>query len=138
MKLLIAGSRTIPADNLKLISDIICDHPWFFNESIIEIVSGKALGADRLGENWAKKYHIPIKYFPANWNKYGKSAGHIRNKEMAEYCDKGIIIVDSNLMEKSKGSMNMIKNMENNKPYIIIYFDPTYKEKNTTIRIGKI
>ena len=50
-----------------------------------EVVSGAAKGADTCGEEWARSKGIPIKRFPADWDKYGKNAGIIRNGEMARY-----------------------------------------------------
>lgn len=55
----------------------------------IEIVSGCCRGADKLGEQYASEHNIPVKRFPADWLKYGKKAGYIRNKEMADYASEG-------------------------------------------------
>lgn len=52
----------------------------------IEIVSGTAKGADKLGEQFASNWGIKVKRFPADWNAYGKSAGYIRNEQMAKYA----------------------------------------------------
>jgi hypothetical protein len=59
---------------------------------ITEVVSGAAKGADTLGERWAKENGIPVKRFPADWNRqpdgsYDKGAGHKRNEQMARYAD---------------------------------------------------
>ena len=48
------------------------------------IISGGAAGADSLAEKYAKENYIPITIYPANWPKYGKGAGPIRNKQMLE------------------------------------------------------
>lgn len=53
----------------------------------VEIVSGCARGVDSLGIQFAEKYGLKLTKFPANWNKYGKSAGYRRNVEMAKYGD---------------------------------------------------
>lgn len=74
------------------------------NNEEIEIVSGNARGADKLGERYAKEHNLPVKLFPANWDKYGKSAGYLRNQEMANYADVLIAFWD----EKSKGTKHMI------------------------------
>ena len=74
------------------------------NSEEIEIVSGNARGADKLGERYAKEYNLPVKLFPANWDKYGKRAGYLRNQEMANYADMLIAFWD----EKSKGTKHMI------------------------------
>jgi hypothetical protein len=69
----------------------------------IEIVSGKAKGADTLGEQYAKENGFSLKEFPADW-KIGKSAGYARNKEMAEYADACICFWNG----KSNGTKHMI------------------------------
>lgn len=74
------------------------------NNEEIEIVSGNARGADKLGERYAKEHNLPVKLFPANWDKYGKRAGYLRNQEMANYADMLIAFWD----EKSKGTKHMI------------------------------
>ena len=74
------------------------------NNEKIEIVSGNARGADKLGERYAKEHNLPVKLFPANWDKYGKRAGYLRNQEMANYSDVLIAFWD----EKSKGTKHMI------------------------------
>lgn len=74
------------------------------NNEEIEIVSGNARGADKLGERYAKEHNLPVKLFPANWDKYGKRAGYLRNQEMADYSDMLIAFWD----EKSKGTKHMI------------------------------
>ena len=76
----------------------------------VEIISGHALGADTLGEKFAKAYGYPLKLFPADWGKYGRAAGPIRNEQMAKYAaeaDRGILIAFP--IGESKGTRNMIK-----------------------------
>ena len=70
-----------------------------------EIVSGGAYGADKLAERYAKEYNVPIKIFSAEWDKYGKKAGYIRNKKIWEYADLGIAFWDG----KSKGTQHSFK-----------------------------
>lgn len=70
----------------------------------IEVVSGGARGADSLGERYAVDSDMSIKEFPADWDKYGKSAGYRRNVDMAEYADALIAFWDG----KSKGTKHMI------------------------------
>ena len=76
----------------------------------IEIISGTAKGADTLGEQFAFNYGIKVKRFPANWNAYGKSAGYIRNEQMAKYAvsdgSYGVLIAFWD--GKSKGTKHMI------------------------------
>ena len=58
------------------------------------MVCGVANGADKLGEKWAIKNSIPVKYFAARWELYGKSAGYIRNADMSVYGEALIAFWD--------------------------------------------
>jgi len=57
------------------------------NQDIHIISGGCTKGGDRFAEHIAKWYHIPITIYPAQWHKYGKKAGAIRNKQIAEESD---------------------------------------------------
>lgn len=48
------------------------------------IVSGGATGADALGEMVGNALSMNIEIHEANWDRYGRSAGPKRNKEMLE------------------------------------------------------
>ena len=75
------------------------------NENDIIIVSGGAKGADTLGERYAKENDFKIEKYPANWEKYGKSAGPMRNKKMAQSSDMVICFWDG----ESRGTRSMIE-----------------------------
>ena len=64
-----------------------------------EVVSGVAKGVDKLGETWAKLEGIKVTPFPADWKKYGLSAGYKRNEKMALYSDALILIWDGESKE---------------------------------------
>lgn len=101
-KVIIAGGRDF--DDYRLLCmkahSLLCS----YINSEIQIVSGTAKGADKLGERYAKENYISLKQFPAEWSKYGKSAGYKRNVQMAEYADALIAFWDG----KSKGTKHMI------------------------------
>ena len=69
------------------------------------IVSGKAKGADTLGESYAGWRKLQVDSHPADWNKHGKSAGVIRNQQMAQEANGLIAFWDG----KSKGTKHMIE-----------------------------
>ncbi len=75
------------------------------NENDIIIFSGGAQGADYIGEIYAKRNGFKIEYFYADWDKYGKAAGPMRNKKMAQKCDYVICFWDN----KSRGTKSMIE-----------------------------
>jgi len=86
------------------------------NLQIAEIVSGGAPGADLCGEMYAQERGIPIRRFPALWGLYGRSAGPIRNREMAEYADYLIAFTSG-----GPGTSNMIRTMKSlGKPMTVI------------------
>lgn len=74
----------------------------------IEIVSGHANGADKLAEEYAKRLGLELKVFPADWKKYGRAAGPIKNKEMLEYILEGDPIVVAFWDGQSRGTKDMI------------------------------
>lgn len=98
MRVIIAGSRSI--DDYELLLDAI-EASGF---KITQILSGRARGVDKMGESYARRNKIPLKYFPADWDKYGKSAGIRRNVLMGENADALIALWDG----KSKGTAHMI------------------------------
>ncbi len=70
----------------------------------IVIVSGKARGADQMGERYAKLRGYAIDDHPANWDLWGKSAGYRRNEEMARNSEATVAFWDG----VSKGTKHMI------------------------------
>lgn len=98
-KLVIAGSRGIENDELvkKCYEDL--------GIKVIEFVSGTARGPDRSCVTLANELGIPCAKMPADWDKHGKSAGFVRNDEMAKYATFGLIIWDG----VSHGTKQMIE-----------------------------
>jgi hypothetical protein len=85
MKTIIAGGRDylLQDDDVSKLDSI--------KDQITQVVSGAAKGVDACGELWARQNNIPIKMFPADWKSYGKKAGYLRNKQMAEYADACVL-----------------------------------------------
>lgn len=73
-----------------------------------ELVCGMARGADLLGRYLWTHYGLPVHEFPADWRTHGKKAGHMRNKQMAEFGDVLLAFWDG----ESAGTRNMISTME--------------------------
>ena len=70
---------------------------------------GENRGADTMAERYAAEKDIPIQVFPAEWNKYGKTAGPIRNKSMLTYVMEETPAVIAFWNGKSRGTGNMLK-----------------------------
>ena len=105
MKIIICGGRDF--NDYILMEEIFEQVSSQNNFKNIEIVCGMAKGADRLGEELAKNKGFKIKYFPANWDLHGKSAGYHRNVEMAKYIlEDGMVLAFWN--RRSQGTKHMI------------------------------
>lgn len=115
MKTIIAGTRTFS-------NQMMFDHAMrLHGAEITEVVCGCAPGADWLGKKWAMDNKIPVRNFRADWVMFGKRAGPIRNRQMADYADACLIFWDG----KSKGTQNMIDEMrQRGKPCVVIEYIP--------------
>jgi hypothetical protein len=103
-RIIVAGSRTYTnkARVFELLDKIAEDQSK--KGCLIEIVSGLAKGPDMFGKEWAHKNDFTVHEFPANWDKYGKRAGYLRNVEMAEFSDALLAFHVNN----SRGTKHMI------------------------------
>ncbi|KAB0575639.1 uncharacterized protein DUF2493 [Fusobacterium naviforme] len=75
----------------------------------IRLVSGHARGADTFAEQYAAEKGIQIPVFPAEWKKYGRAAGPIRNRAMLEYAKEETPVVAAFWDGESRGTGNMQK-----------------------------
>jgi len=100
-KVIIAGSR-VYSDYAVLAQR--CDFLLSQVSDPIEIVSGAARGADALGERYASDRNLQCTRFHADWDRLGKSAGPVRNIQMAKYADALIAFP----IGKSVGTRHMI------------------------------
>jgi YspA, cpYpsA-related SLOG family len=101
LKIIVAGSRDF--NDYELLEEKL--NFYIGEHQDVEIISGMARGADRLGEKYAREKSLKLQKFLANWGKYGKNAGYLRNEEMARYASHAIIFWNG----KSKGTAHMIE-----------------------------
>ena len=95
---IIAGSRTY--NDFHTLLKAIENCPW----KITKVISGRARGVDQMGERWADYKDLPCDKYKAEWDKYGKRAGYLRNEVMADQAEALIALWDY----QSKGTRNMI------------------------------
>lgn len=123
MRICICGSRDFDTEeNFRTLERVLENllMELKIKKQEVEIVSGAASGADSLGAAYALKNDIELKLFKADWENQGKSAGVIRNKDMAIYSDLFVVFWDT----ISKGTKNMIDNIKKlDKEYYIYTFD---------------
>lgn len=99
MRTIIAGSRNI-CDPL-LLENAVANSGF----EISEVISGGAVGVDTLAIGYAIDNTIPLRLMEADWHRYGKSAGFVRNEQMARVADALIAVWDG----RSKGTFHMIR-----------------------------
>lgn len=127
-KIIICGGRDFGVRDSKNLYAIDSDMMLFmetlgnFNEQnkITEVVCGGAKGADTLGKQWATTFRVNVKSFEAEWNLFGKGAGHKRNMAMGDYASGAIAFWNG----KSKGTKHLIDYMRKiGKPVKVVMYD---------------
>lgn len=104
LKVVIAGYRNF--DNYDVLKKYVDTCLAEFGAQEIRIISGHCKGVDLMGERYAKEKGHSLEIYPAEWKKYGRAAGPIRNKQMAENTDILIAFTCAN----ATGTKNMITN----------------------------
>jgi len=99
-RIIIAGGRNYT--DYAHMEKVLDEHLDLTPQTVI--VSGKAKGADKLGEEYAEKRSLKVQAFPAHWDFFGKAAGHIRNQNMSWFSTHAMVFWD----KVSRGSKNMI------------------------------
>ena len=117
-KVIIAGGRDF--NNYELLK-AQCDYYLSdVDAAEVVLVSGAAIRADNLGGQYARHRGYKIDSHPADWDKYGKSAGYRRNKEMVDIASAAICFWDG----KSKGTKHTIDLCkEKGIPYKIVKYE---------------
>ena len=124
IRLAVVGSRTFT--DYELLKNTLDD----FVEShiITEIISGGAKGADTLAKKYAKENGFPTNIILPNWEKFGKSAGFIRNEQIVQECTYLMAFWDG----KSKGTKHSIDlAKKHKKAYIVWQFKGENYENRT-------
>jgi len=75
----------------------------------VVICHGAARGADSLAGEEAAKRGIPVITFPADWKRYGKRAGPIRNRQMLKEFAPTLVLAFHDNIDISKGTADMVK-----------------------------
>lgn len=96
LRVLVCGGRDY--DDAQQMQDVLS------SVNISEICHGGARGADSLAGEYAKQKGIVCRVYPADWNKHGKSAGYVRNIQMADEFLPDMVIA----FPGGKGTKNMI------------------------------
>jgi hypothetical protein len=107
MRVLVCGDRlwtdrrAVEAQIVKLLSET--DDP-----ERLMIIEGGALGADRIAWEIAKQYRLLHMQYRAEWEKYGRAAGPIRNRRMLDEGKPDLVLAFHHNLNASKGTANMV------------------------------
>jgi hypothetical protein len=114
-KLAIVGSRGFT--DYETFCIFISD---YITKEVDTIVSGGARGADYLAKKYAKEHQLKYIEIPAQWDKYGKSAGYRRNAAIVNLSDFVVAFWDG----QSRGTKHTIDlSNKSGKPLEIIYIN---------------
>ena len=94
MKVAIVGSRDIDMPDIGR-----------YVSNAEEIVSGGAVGVDSCAAEFANKHGLKLTVFLPQYERYGRAAPIVRNKEIVDYSDKVVAFWNG----RSKGTMSVIK-----------------------------
>ena len=100
MRVIICGSRTF------MDYDFFCEK--MSKHDITHIIHGAAKGADTFAVQYASPLNIPYTTCVADWDKFGKRAGYLRNQEMLTHSPDFVIAFIDKPLEQSRGTAMMI------------------------------
>lgn len=100
MRVLVTGGREY-SDKLRVWEILDGVH---LETPISLLIHGQATGADRLAGDWAAEHGVRVSASPADWKKYGRAAGPIRNREMLDENPNLVVAFPG-----GKGTANMVK-----------------------------
>lgn len=80
MRVLITGGRNY--DDQKLLDETL--DALHAANGVTTLIHGDASGADRLAQQWAQSRGVSVDPHPADWKKYGRAAGPMRNQKMLD------------------------------------------------------
>ena len=104
MKIAFVESRVFNDKNLVISKVCELKAKYKSDRNPFILVSGGARGVDNWAEMCARGLGVKCRIFPADWDKYGKSAGYKRNKDIVKNADLILVFWDG----KSKGTKHSI------------------------------
>lgn len=107
MRVLICGDRNW--DKQLPIDVVVGGFARVYGENNVVVIHGGCVGADLMAASAAQRHGLKIEMYEANWTKYGKAAGPIRNKHMLVFGKPDVVVAFHSDLENSRGTKNMIE-----------------------------
>ncbi|SRR6266568_2890131 len=91
--------------------------------SHVTLIEGHARGADQAGHDWAVMRGIDLCCCPADWRRYGRAAGPIRNRQMADLAPD-LVVAFHDHIETSLGTGDMLREAaRRGVPYALVWHE---------------
>lgn len=74
-------------------------------QGITTVIEGGARGADQYAYNWAAERFIRVEHFVADWARYGKAAGPMRNQQMLREGKPDLVVA----FPGGRGTADMVR-----------------------------
>lgn len=116
-RVLVTGDRNW-ADRERLFAALDRLHA---EESIVLLIEGCGTGADRMAGaheptlsdlsdgGWAWSRRVPGDHYPAQWDRYGRAAGPVRNQRMLDVARPDLVVAFHDDLSRSRGTADMIQ-----------------------------
>ena len=102
IKVLICGSRNF--NDYEMVYNFVKSLP-----ADTVIIEGGAKGADTFAHDSAVNLNLKIETYKADWDKHGKKAGYVRNREQLTKGKPDIVVAYSDNLIESKGTKDMVQ-----------------------------
>jgi hypothetical protein len=132
VRLIVAGSRTFT--NVTLFGQLLSQLLTKWKKEDVLLITGMAKdGADSMVVPFAKEHGYAWKEMPADWIKFHRAAGMIRNAEMADFATEGEYEVAALMVfwdGISPGTANMLENAQKREmERYVVFFDAVEDEE---------
>jgi nucleoside-diphosphate-sugar epimerase len=104
MKILVCGDR-----NWNNAEAMARELMYLSTRGDITIIHGDCRGADKMAREVAAIMGFTVIAVPAEWEKYGRRAGHVRNKKMFDENRPDLVLAFHEHINESKGTKHMIE-----------------------------
>lgn len=101
----------------------------------VTLVHGNAKGADKLSGEVARERGFAVLKVPADWAKYGRGAGPIRNRQMLD-MGPDVVLAFHNDLAKSRGTKDCVKEaIKRGLPVILFTESDTIRDEDEIRKI---
>ena len=119
-RVIACGSRTwLGSEVVERALLEVAEMVWAADDFVI-VIHGAAVGADSISAEIASRIGCAVLACPADWNKHGKAAGPIRNREMLKENPQLVLAFWDG---KSRGTQDMIEAAVSKGIPVNIYFE---------------